>query len=87
METTIRISPEELTSEWLKRVKALFENVESLEITIRPASGSTSEVHEKSTAYFSRINEAIDNLESGKDTVTLSKDEFSKLVESLKKPK
>lgn len=87
METTIRISPEELTSEWLKRVKALFENVDRLEITIRPASNSKSEVNEESTAYFSRINEAIDNLESGKDTITLSKDEFSKLVDRLKKQK
>ncbi|NLA49664.1 MAG: hypothetical protein GX876_09410 [Bacteroidales bacterium] len=87
METTIRISPEELTSEWLKRVKALFEDEDSLEITIRPASVPTSEVNEDSTAYFSRINNAIDNLESGKDTITLSKDEFSKLVDRLKKQK
>lgn len=84
METTIKISSRELTTSWLNKVKALFEGVEELEIVIRPVHGSFSTVNEKQETYVARINNAIQNLETGKDTITLSKDEYEELVLKLK---
>jgi hypothetical protein len=46
METTIRISPKELTPEWLKKIKALFENENEIQITIKPMKNKLSVVNE-----------------------------------------
>jgi len=83
METTIKISPRELTPSWLKKVKALFEEEEKLEITIKPVTDVAYMLNENTEGYISRLNSAIQNLESNKDTVTFTKEEFEKLIENL----
>jgi len=83
METTIKISPNELTPSWLKKVKALFEDEEKLEITIKPVHNFNFKLNENKEEYFSRINSAILNLESNKDTITFSKEEYENLIENL----
>ncbi|MCA1759222.1 MAG: hypothetical protein LC658_05595 [Bacteroidales bacterium] len=87
METTIRISPNELTPAWLKKVKALFENENELQITIKPLKKSNLIVNESSEEYMTRVNRAIDNIDSGKDVVSLSASEFDKLADQLLKRK
>jgi hypothetical protein len=83
METTIRISPNELTPAWLKKVKALFENENELQITIRPLTRSDLIVNESREEYKTRVNRAIDNIESGKDVISLSASQFDKLADQL----
>jgi anthranilate/para-aminobenzoate synthase component I len=83
METTIHISPNELTPAWLKKVKALFENENELQITIKPLKKSDLVVNESSEEYMTKVNRAIDNIESGEDVVSLSAVEFDKLADQL----
>jgi glucose-6-phosphate 1-dehydrogenase len=64
-------------------VKALFEDEEKLEITIKPVSDFTFKLNENKEEYHSRINSAILNLESDKDTITFSKEEYENLIENL----
>jgi len=81
METTIRISPNELTPAWLKKVKALFENENELQITIKPLKKSNLIVSESGEEYITRVNRAIENIESGEEIVSLSASEFDKVIE------
>ena len=83
METTIRISPNELTPAWLKKVKALFENENELQITIKPFKRSNLIVNESGEEYMTRVNQAIANIESGEEVVSLSATEFDKLADQL----
>ncbi len=83
METIIRIKPEELTLDLLNRIKALFENEESLEIVISPVSDFGLTKKESRKAYINRVNKAIENLEKNNDTVSFSYDEFEKLTNDL----
>lgn len=83
METTIRISPKELTPEWLKKIKALFENENELQITIKPMKNQLSVVQEDREEYVTRINNAIENIESGKDIISISPSDFEKLSSEL----
>ena len=83
METTIRISPKELTPEWLKKIKALFENENELQITIKPTKNKLSVVNEDREGYITRINNAIENIESGKDIIAILPTDFEKLSSEL----
>jgi len=83
METTIRISPDELTPAWIKKIKTLFENEEKLEIIIRPLQGNSAVTAESREEYITRINNAIRNLDQDNGTITLTRDEFEKLTENL----
>lgn len=83
METTIRISPKELTPAWLKKVKALFENENELQITIKPSKRSYFAANESNEEYITRVNKAIENIESREDVVSLSAAEFDKLADQL----
>jgi hypothetical protein len=87
MLTTIRISLGELTTSWLKKVKALFENEEELEIIIKPVIRSGLFVSETREEYVSRVNKAIENLETGSDTVSFPEDGFETLTNDLMKGK
>ncbi len=87
METTIKISARELNLSWLNKIKTLFEGVEQFEITIRPVPDALPNAKEDQESYVSRVNNAILNLETGKDTITLSKDEYDQLVLRLKQLK
>lgn len=84
METTIRISLKELTPAWLKKVKALFENENELQITIKPSKRSDFTAKESNEDYITRVNQAIGNIESGEDVVSLSAAEFNKLADHHK---
>lgn len=83
METTIRITPKELTPEWLIKIKALFENENELQITIKPMKSKVFVLNESGEQYITRINNAIDNIESGKDVISLSPSDFEKLSVEL----
>lgn len=83
METIIRIKANELTPDFLDKIKALFKNEESLEIVISPISDFGLTKKETRKAYINRVSKAIKNLEANKDTVTFPEDEFESLTNNL----
>jgi len=72
METIIRLKPDELTPSLIERIKAFFGTAEELEIAISPVSDFGLNQKETQEEYINRINKAIKNLESNKDTITFS---------------
>ena len=87
METIIRIKPNELTLDFLNKIKALFKNEKALEIAISPVSDFGLTKKESRKVYINRVNKAIENLETNKDTVSFSGDEFETLTNDLLKSK
>ena len=83
METTFRLKPKELTPDLLNKIKALFKNEETLEISISPVSDFGLTKKENRKAFTNRINKAIENLEANKNIVSLSEDEFNTLKNDL----
>lgn len=83
METTIRIKREELTLDFLNKIKVLFKNEEILEFVISPVSDFGLTKKESRDIYGNRIDKAIENLEKNRDIVTFSEDEFEALTKDL----
>jgi hypothetical protein len=83
METIIRIKSNELTIDFLDRIKELFKNENALEISISPVPDFGLTKKEGHKAYTDRINKAIDNLESRRGTIAFSEDEFKSLTNDL----
>ena len=63
METIFRIKPNELTIDFLDKVKSLFKNEEVIEISISPMSDFGLTKKEDKKGYEDRVNKAINNLE------------------------
>ena len=63
METIFRIKPNELTIDFLDKVKSLFKNEEVIEISISPMSDFGLTKKEGRQEYEDRIKKAITNLE------------------------
>jgi hypothetical protein len=87
METIIRIKPSELTLDFLNNIKALFKDEEALEIAISPVSDFGLSKREGRKVYVNRLNKAIENLKSNKETVSFSESEFDTLSNDLLKSK
>jgi hypothetical protein len=83
METIIRVKYNELTLDFLNKIKELFKNEDALEISISPVTDFGLTKREGRKEYITRINKAIKNLEEGKGTVSLSEDEFETLANDL----
>ncbi len=83
METIIRIKPSELTLDFLNNIKALFKDEEALEIAISPVSDFGLTKKEGRKVYINRINKAIANLESKRNTISFSDTEFETLSNDL----
>ena len=83
METIIRISPSELTPDFIDKVKSLFQNDKAIEISISSVSDFGLTKKEDNKGYEDRINRAIKNLEENKDTISFSTDEFESLINDL----
>lgn len=83
METVIRIRSNELTPEFLNKIKALFNKEEELEISISPVSDFGLNKKEGREEYVKRVNKAIKNLEKRKDVVSLSDNDFEDLTTDL----
>ena len=84
METIFRIKPNELTLDFLDKVKTLFRNEEVIEISISPVSDFGLTKSEGRKTYEDRVNRAIKNLEGNKDTISFSEDEFESLTNDLR---
>ena len=84
METIFRIKPNELTLDFLDKVKTLFRNEEVIEISISPVSDFSLTKKEGRKGYEDRVVRAIKNLEGNKDTVSFSEDEFESLTNDLR---
>jgi len=83
METIIRISPSELTPDFIDKVKSLFQNDNAIEISISSVSDFGLTKKEGHKGYKDRVNRAIKNLEENKDTISLPEDEFESLINDL----
>jgi hypothetical protein len=83
METIFRLKTDELTPDFLNKIKALFKNEETLEISISPVSDFGLTKKESKKAYKERVINAIKNLESKKNIVTFSENEFERLSKDL----
>ena len=83
METTIRIRRDELTLEFLNKIKILFKNDEALEFVISPISDFGLSKKESPELYENRLNKAIENLENKRNTISLSESEFESLTKDL----
>ena len=83
METIIRISPSELTPDFIDKVKSLFQNDKAIEISISSVSDFGLTKKEDHKVYEDRVNRAIKNLEENKDTISFSADEFESLINDL----
>jgi hypothetical protein len=83
METVIRLKPSELTTDFIDKVRTLFKNDESIEISISSVSDFGLTKKEGKKAYNHRVIKAIENLERNKNTVTFSGEEFDALVNDL----
>ena len=70
---------------FLDKIKALFNNEETLEISISPVSDFGLTKKESAKAYKKRINRAIENLETNKSVVVLSDKELENLSSDLLK--
>jgi plasmid maintenance system killer protein len=62
MEATIRIKSQELTMELIEKVRNLFNNDETLEMTIAPVRRFEMVTNEPKEEYVMRVNKAIENL-------------------------
>jgi hypothetical protein len=78
METIFRIKPNELTLDFLDKVRTLFKNEEAIEISISSVSDFGLTKKESKKEYVERVTKAIKNLEGNKDTIS-----FSNNLESL----
>lgn len=83
METVIRIRSNELTPDFLNKIKALFNKEEELEISISPISDFGLNKKESREEYVNRINLAIKNLDKRTGNVSLSESEFENLTNDL----
>jgi len=83
METIIKIKPSELTLDFLDKIKTLFKNEEAIEISISSVSDFGLTNKESQKGYEERVRKAIKNLETRKDTVSFSEDEFESLINDL----
>jgi hypothetical protein len=83
METIIRIKTDDLTPDFLQKIKTLFKNEVALEISITPVSDFGLAKKETPEEYKKRVNEAIGNLEGKNDTIGFSGSEFESLTIDL----
>ncbi len=83
METVIRIRSNELTPDFLNKIKALFNKEEELEISISPVSDFGLNKKESREEYVNRVNLAIRNLDKQTDNVSLSDTDFENLTNDL----
>lgn len=83
METVIRIRSNELTPDFLNKIKALFNKEQELEISISAVSDFGLNKKESREEYVKRVNMAIKNLEKKKDVVSLSENDFEDLTTDL----
>ncbi len=63
METIIRIKPSELKPDFIDKVKALFTNDKTIEISISSVSDYGLTKKEGRKGYEDRVNKAIENLD------------------------
>ena len=72
MGTTIRIKPNELTNDFLEKIRILFKDEDEIEISFTsvPDYGLTQK--ENTKEYEERINKAIRNLESEKNIIRVT---------------
>ena len=82
METIFRIKPNELTLDFLEKVKTLFNDENVIEISITPVSDFGLTKKESRKEYKNRVSKAIKNLETNRNTVSFSEDEFESLIKA-----
>ena len=83
METIFRIKTSELTPDFIDKIKTFFKNDEAIEISISSVTDFGLTKKEGNKGYEDRVNRAIKNLDTDKDTISFSEDEFESMVNDL----
>ena len=81
MEATIRISLNELTPDFINRLKSFISNDQEIELTINPVNDFGLNRKETKEEYINRIQLALKNLSEGK-SVSFSEEELDEFSES-----
>lgn len=76
METTFTIRKDELDSEFLESIKRLFKNARELQITITSTTDFNLTQPETATEYITRVENAAQNLEAGRNRVVMTDEQF-----------
>ncbi|GAB4052623.1 hypothetical protein [Spirosoma litoris] len=76
METTFTIRKDELDSEFLDSIKRLFKNARELQITITSTTDFNLTQPETAAEYITRVENAAQNLEAGRNRVVMTDEQF-----------
>ncbi|GAB4043590.1 hypothetical protein [Spirosoma jeollabukense] len=76
METTFTIRKDELDNEFLESLKRLFKNDRELHITVTSATDFNLTQPESTAEYIARLEKAAQNLEAGRNKVTMTNEQF-----------
>lgn len=76
METTFTIRKDELDDEFLESIKRLFKNDRELQITISSATDFNLTQPETTADYMVRLEKAAQNLEAGRNKITMTNEQF-----------
>ena len=85
MITTINLSPQELTLDFLQQLQKMFAGSKRIEIEIRSGNDSLLDISETPEEYKERIINAIKKVESGKNVKSFSEKEYKVLTDNLLK--
>ncbi|MCP1385960.1 hypothetical protein [Runella salmonicolor] len=80
MESTFVLRRDELTSEFIEIIKALFKNQEELQITVTASQDFGLNQPEDREAYWARLKNAAANVESRTEVVEISEVELDDLA-------
>jgi len=76
METTFHLKLSELDLNFLEGIKKLFGNDREIQITVSSSTDFELNLKETTEEYFVRIEKSLNNLNNGKNIVSLTEDEL-----------
>ena len=85
METVFRLKVSEFNESFLETIKTLFKNDKEIEVNISSITDFNLNITETKEEYTKRIDQAIENIENNKDTISFNEKEFEDLTQNLLK--
>ena len=85
METVFRLKVSEFNESFIETIKTLFKNDKEIEVNISSVTDFNLNISETKEEYTKRIDQAIENIENNKDTISFNEKEFEDLTQNLLK--
>ena len=85
METVFRLKVSEFNESFIETIKTLFKNDKEIEVNISSITDFNLNITETKEEYTKRIDQAIENIENNKDTISFNEKEFEDLTQNLLK--